>query len=94
MSYCLCTNVEVFDWLALVCTRYVKRVRGGGFAGDGVEILHDALQVPHLIVQLLRTVRVGRQHRLVETITRSLWMKNVRGPDLPHGGEVAMAGLL
>ena len=58
--YCLCTNVEVFDWLALVCTRYVKRVRGGGFAGDGVEILHDALQVPHLVVQLLRTVRVGR----------------------------------
>ena len=34
--------------------------------GDGIEILHDALQVLHLVVQFLRAVAVaGLKHQVI-----------------------------
>jgi len=53
---------------------------------DRVQVLHDALQVLHLVIKLL--CAVGRLQALGEAITGSiLWMEDVWRPDLCHGGE-------
>ena len=54
---CLALSLGVSTAVVLGLTR-----RGG----NGVEILHDALQVLHLVVQLLRAVAVaGLKYRVI-----------------------------
>ena len=54
---------------------------------DRVEILHHTLQVPHLVVQLLRAVAVAGLDldAVSETVTGSvLRVENLRRPHLRH----------
>ena len=60
---CLALSLGVSTAVVLALTR-----RGG----NGVEILHDALQVLHLVVQLLRAVAVAGLRDDVITSTSSL----------------------
>ena len=48
------------------------------WGGNGVEILHDALQVLHLVVQLLRAVAVaGLKDHVISSQPPQLWLRDI-----------------